>query len=438
MPRAPKQTRANRANGAKVKARHEAAQSMEQLTAAHATLTVAHATLNADLLSSREQYSQLREWHRSLLVSAGQREQQWELDLLGWVQQLEQLEEALLQQLQGTQAQLTDTAAALEAAQKDLAAARTELAHTKQQLTTTNIKLEQLRAQVAAANKGFSKDHKDKWNLLMRSRVSLPFLRGILSSQGTKQATQPACHPATQSTCLASPRNQERDTHTGGYTAEYILSRERLLCLPGVSAEQLGTLCTAVVGAVFPGADPGRQASATTHRRNHDLLQSYIHEAHTVWLRRSFAVHVQLDGCTIPAHGKVVLYRVTAAVRCFGPSPAASAGSPSPAPAAAAGSPSPAPAAAADSPNPAPAAAAGSPSPAPALPQPSPSPATAPLPTPPAPMPTARTPEAYATPTSRKTLAQICHPRHPCTSVAVVSVESVGTDAALSLGFLHN
>ncbi|KAJ9517519.1 hypothetical protein QJQ45_025001 [Haematococcus lacustris] len=144
MPRAPKQTRANRANGAKAKARHEAAQSMEQLTAAHAALTATHAALNADLLSSREQYSQLREWHRSLLVSAGQREQQWELDLLGWVQQLEQLEEAFLQQLQGTQAQLTDTAAALEAAQKDLAAARTELAHTKQQLTTTNIKLEQL------------------------------------------------------------------------------------------------------------------------------------------------------------------------------------------------------------------------------------------------------------------------------------------------------
>ncbi|KAJ9521291.1 hypothetical protein QJQ45_023006 [Haematococcus lacustris] len=390
MPRVPKQTRANRANGAKAKARHEAAQSMEQLTAAHATLTAAHAALNADLLSSREQYSQLREWHRSLLVSAGQRDQQWELDLLGFMQQVTQLEEAFLQELQGTQAQLTDTAAALEATQKDLAAARIELAHTKQQLTTTNIKLEQLRAQVAAANKGFSKDHKDKWNLMMRSRVSLPFLRSILSSQGTKQATQPACHPATQSTCLASPRNQERDTHTGGYTAEYILSRERLLCLPGVSAEQLGTLCTAVVGAVFPGADPGRQASATTHRRNHDLLQSYIHEAHTVWLRRSFAVHVQLDGCTIPAHGKVVLYRVTAAVRCFGPSPAAAAGSPSPAPAAAA-----------DSPNP-----------APALPQPSPSPAPAPLPTPPAPlptppgplltppapMPTARTPEVQEMP----------------------------------------
>ncbi|KAJ9531789.1 hypothetical protein QJQ45_021938 [Haematococcus lacustris] len=209
MPRVPKHTRANRANGAKTQARHEAAKSMEQLTAAHATLTAAHAALNADLLSSQEQYSQLREWHRSLLVSAGQRDQQWELDLLGFMQQVTQLEEAFLQQLQGTQAQLTDTAAALEAAQKDLAAARTELAHTKQQLTTTNIKLEQLRAQVAAANKGFSKDHKDKWNLLMRSRVSLPSLRGILSSQGTKQATQPACHPATQSTCLASPRNQE-------------------------------------------------------------------------------------------------------------------------------------------------------------------------------------------------------------------------------------
>ncbi|KAJ9516173.1 hypothetical protein QJQ45_024596 [Haematococcus lacustris] len=40
MPRVPKQTRANRANGAKAKVRHEAAQSMEQLTAAHATLTV--------------------------------------------------------------------------------------------------------------------------------------------------------------------------------------------------------------------------------------------------------------------------------------------------------------------------------------------------------------------------------------------------------------
>ncbi|KAJ9519479.1 hypothetical protein QJQ45_000572 [Haematococcus lacustris] len=229
MPPVKKVTRISRANGAKAKARHEAAKSMEQLTAAHATLTAAHAALNADLLSSREQYSQLREWHRSLLVSAGQREQQWELDLLGWVQQLQQLEEAFLQQLQGTQAQLTDTAAALEAAQKDLAAARTELAHTKQQLTTTNIKLEQLRAQVDAANKGFSKDHKDKWNLLMRSRVSLPFLRGMLSSQGTKPATQPACHPATRSSSLARPRNQECDTHTGGYTAEYILSRDAMI-----------------------------------------------------------------------------------------------------------------------------------------------------------------------------------------------------------------
>ncbi|KAJ9508108.1 hypothetical protein QJQ45_021410, partial [Haematococcus lacustris] len=212
-----------------------------------------------------------------------------------------------------------------------LAAARTELAHTKRQLTTTSIKLDQLRAQVAATNKGFSKDQKDKWSLLMRSRVSLPFLRGMLS-------------PATPSSSLARPRNQECDTHTGGYTAEYILSRERLLCLPGVSAEQLGTLCTAVVGAVFLGADPGRQASATTHRRNHDLLQTCIHEAHTVWLRRAFTVHVQLDGCTIHAHGKVVLYRVTAAVRCFSPSPAAAAGSPCLALAAAAGSPNPAPA----------------------------------------------------------------------------------------------
>ncbi|KAJ9509632.1 hypothetical protein QJQ45_011369 [Haematococcus lacustris] len=70
------------------------------------------------------------------------REQQWELDLLGFMQHVDQLEEAFLQQLQATQAQLNDTAAALEAAQKDLAAARTELAHTKQQLTTTSIKLE--------------------------------------------------------------------------------------------------------------------------------------------------------------------------------------------------------------------------------------------------------------------------------------------------------
>ncbi|KAJ9511362.1 hypothetical protein QJQ45_029767 [Haematococcus lacustris] len=386
MPPVPKHTRASRANGAKTQAGHEAAKSMEQLTAAHAALTAAHAAVTADLLSSQQLYSQLRERHCSLMVFAGQRDQQWELDLLGWVQQVEQLEEAFLQQLQATQAQLTDTAAALEAAQKDLAAARTELAHTKQQLTTTNIKLEQLRAQVDAANKGFSKDHKDKWNLLMRSRVSLPFLRGMLSSQGTKPTTQPACHPATQSSSLARPRNQECDTHTGGYTAEYILSRERLLSLPGVSAEQLGTLCTAVVGAVFPGADPGRQASATTHRRNHDLLQTYIHEAHTVWLRRAFAVHVQLDGCTIPTHGKVVLYRVTAAVRCFSPSPAAAAGSPSPALA-----PSPASAPPQPCPNPVPALPQPCPSPAPAAAAGSPSPA-------PAPMPTARTPEVQEMP----------------------------------------
>ncbi|KAJ9508353.1 hypothetical protein QJQ45_011864 [Haematococcus lacustris] len=242
---------------------------MEQLTATHAALTAAHAALNVELLCSQELYRQLRERHCSLSALACQRDQQWELDLLGFMQQVDQLEEAFLQQLQGTQAQLTDTAAALEAAQKDLAAARTELAHTKRQLTTTSIKLEQLRAQVAAANKGFSKDQKDKWNLLLRSRVSLPFLRGMLSNQSTKPATQPACHPATQSSSLARSRNQECDTHTGGYTAEYILSRERLLSLPGV------------VGAVFPGADPGRQASATTHRRNHDLLQTYIHEAHT-------------------------------------------------------------------------------------------------------------------------------------------------------------
>ncbi|KAJ9534035.1 hypothetical protein QJQ45_002016 [Haematococcus lacustris] len=313
MPPVPKHTRASRAIGAKTQAGHEAAKSMEQLTAAHAALTAAHAAVTADLLSSQQLYSQLRERHCSLMVFAGQRDQQWELDLLGWVQHVEQLEEAFLQQLQATQAQLTDTAAALEAAQKDLAAARTELAHTKQQLTTTNIKLEQLRAQVDAANKGFSKDHKDKWNLLMRSRVSLPFLRGMLSSQGTKPAAQPACHPATQSSSLACPRNQECDTHTGGYTAEYILSRERLLSLPGVSAEQLGTLCTAVVGAVFPGrpAPPPTGGTMTCSR------PTYTRPTQVVWLRRAFAVHVQLDGCTIPSHGKVVLYRVTAAVRCF-------------------------------------------------------------------------------------------------------------------------
>ncbi|KAJ9524396.1 hypothetical protein QJQ45_008611 [Haematococcus lacustris] len=146
MPPVPKHTRASRANGAKTQAGHEAAKSMEQLTAAHAALTAAHAAVTVELLNSKQMYSQLRERHCSLLVSAGQREQQWELDLLGFMQQVDQLEEAFLQQLQGTQAQLTDTAAALEAAQKDLTTACTELAHTKQQLTTTNIKLEQLRA----------------------------------------------------------------------------------------------------------------------------------------------------------------------------------------------------------------------------------------------------------------------------------------------------
>ncbi|KAJ9520839.1 hypothetical protein QJQ45_014037 [Haematococcus lacustris] len=75
MPRVPKQTRANRANGAKAKARHEAAQSMEQLTATHATLTVAHATVTAELLSSRELYSQLRERHCSLMVFVDQPEE---------------------------------------------------------------------------------------------------------------------------------------------------------------------------------------------------------------------------------------------------------------------------------------------------------------------------------------------------------------------------
>ncbi|KAJ9529238.1 hypothetical protein QJQ45_007927 [Haematococcus lacustris] len=224
MPPVPKHTRASRANGAKTQAGHEAAKSMEQLTAA----------VTADLLSSQQLYSQLRERHCSLMVFAGQRGQQWELDLLGWVQQVKQLEEAFLQQLQATQAQLTDTAAALEAAQKDLAA-------------------------------------------------------------------------------------------------------------------------------------------------------SHLH-MFMVWLRRAFAVHVQLDGCTIPTHGKVVLYRVTAAVRCFSPSLAAAAGSPSPALA-----PSPAPAPPQPCPNPVPALPQPCPSPAPAAAAGSPSPA-------PAPMPTARTPEVQEMP----------------------------------------
>ncbi|KAJ9526407.1 hypothetical protein QJQ45_009891 [Haematococcus lacustris] len=61
MPPVKKVTRISRANGANAKARHEAAKSMEQLTAAHATLTVAHATVTVELLSSRELYNQLRE-----------------------------------------------------------------------------------------------------------------------------------------------------------------------------------------------------------------------------------------------------------------------------------------------------------------------------------------------------------------------------------------
>ncbi|KAJ9514751.1 hypothetical protein QJQ45_028514 [Haematococcus lacustris] len=216
MPPVKKQTRANRANGAKTQARHKAAKSMEQLTAAHAALTAAHAALtaahaalNVELLCSQELYRQLRERHCSLSALALQRDQQWELDLLGFMQQVDQLEEAFQQQLQGTQAQLTDTAAALEAAQKDLAAARTELAHTKRQQTTTSIKLEQLRAQVAAANKGFTKDQKDKWNLLLRSRVSLPFLQGMLSNQ-SNQSTK-----ATMGGCQAKARCAHQQAHPG-------------------------------------------------------------------------------------------------------------------------------------------------------------------------------------------------------------------------------
>ncbi|KAJ9523499.1 hypothetical protein QJQ45_007241 [Haematococcus lacustris] len=68
MPPVPKHTRASRANGAKTQAGHEATKSMEQLTATHAALTVAHATVTAELLSSRELYSQLRERHLSLMV----------------------------------------------------------------------------------------------------------------------------------------------------------------------------------------------------------------------------------------------------------------------------------------------------------------------------------------------------------------------------------
>ncbi|KAJ9509905.1 hypothetical protein QJQ45_011498 [Haematococcus lacustris] len=60
---------------------------------------------------TRELYRQLRERHCSLSALALQRDQQWELDLLGFMQQVDQLEEAFQQQLQGTQAQLTDTAA---------------------------------------------------------------------------------------------------------------------------------------------------------------------------------------------------------------------------------------------------------------------------------------------------------------------------------------
>ncbi|GFH24440.1 hypothetical protein HaLaN_22237, partial [Haematococcus lacustris] len=54
MPHVPKHTRASRANGAKSQAGHEAAKSMEQLTATHVALTVAHAALTAELLSSQQ------------------------------------------------------------------------------------------------------------------------------------------------------------------------------------------------------------------------------------------------------------------------------------------------------------------------------------------------------------------------------------------------
>ncbi|KAJ9507538.1 hypothetical protein QJQ45_019079 [Haematococcus lacustris] len=224
MPPVPKHTRANRANGAKAQAHHEAAKSMEQLTAAHAALTAAHAAVTADLLSSQQLYSQLRERHISLMVFAGQRDQQWELDLLGYMQQVTQLKEAFVQELQGTQAQLTDTAAAQEAAQKGLAAARTELAHTKQQLTTTNSKLEQLRAQVAAANKGLSKDHKDKWNLLMRSRVSLPFSQPLrLAPPALPQLLRLA--PSTMGGCQAKARCAHQQAHPGTKAAEQVLKQ---------------------------------------------------------------------------------------------------------------------------------------------------------------------------------------------------------------------
>ncbi|KAJ9509822.1 hypothetical protein QJQ45_011569 [Haematococcus lacustris] len=72
MPPVPKHTRASRANGAKTQAGHEAAKSMEQLTAAHAALTAAHAAVTAELLNSKQMYSQLRERHLSLMVFVNQ------------------------------------------------------------------------------------------------------------------------------------------------------------------------------------------------------------------------------------------------------------------------------------------------------------------------------------------------------------------------------
>ncbi|KAJ9509208.1 hypothetical protein QJQ45_001491 [Haematococcus lacustris] len=144
------------------------------------------------------------------MVFVDEREQQQQLDLLEFMQQFNQLEEAFLQQLQGTQAQLTDTAAALEATLKDLAAARTELAHTKQQLTTTSIKLEELRAQVAAANKGFSKDHKEA------TRFTREQLRAYLLYQKVPPRDQPVGNTLVAGWQMAVQKHiAERGSPTG-------------------------------------------------------------------------------------------------------------------------------------------------------------------------------------------------------------------------------
>ncbi|KAJ9530722.1 hypothetical protein QJQ45_014870, partial [Haematococcus lacustris] len=482
MPPVPKHTRANRANGAKAQAHHEAAKSMEQLTAAHAALTAAHAAVTADLLSSQQLYSQLRERHISLMVFAGQRVQQWELDLLGYMQQVTQLEEAFLQELQGTQAQLTDTAAALEAAQKGLAAARTELAHTKQQLTTTNSKLEQLRAQldgctipahgkvmlyrVTAAVRCFSPSPAAA--AAPAPAVGSPSPAPAAAAGSPRPAPAPAVGSPTQLTHPAPPptsnhavesslqhtkhgnsakqgldamigsinnkldpgalanidladfearlltlRKQKRDKETtsadDNREAKAARKTEESACMVDGNAKMVLNVPTQVplqqLQQAFQQHARGADYSNTSSARGlcygvyrpagymqqvTQLEEAFLQElqgtqaqltdtaaaleaaqkglaaartelAHTkqqltTTNSKLEQLRAQLDGCTIPAHGKVMLYRVTAAVRCFSPSPAAAA-----APAPAVGSPSPAPAAAAGSPRPAPAPAVGSP-----------------------------------------------------------------------------